>query len=83
MTFTNTKQEIVFTADICTGTIKKSLINVTSQMPISDVSSHTRTFGSCIKPFAESSYCPGRCSQLSGYLNFAHNGLQHANGTLT
>ena len=22
------------------------------------------------------SYCHGHCSQLSGYLNFAHNGLQ-------
>ena len=54
-------------------------------------SSHTRTFGSCwiicdvndIKPFAESSYCPERSSQLSGYLNCVHNGLQHANDTLT
>ena len=36
-----------------------------------------------IKPFAGSSYCPGRCSQLSRYLNFTHNGLQHATGTLT
>ena len=60
-------------------------------MPISAVSSHTRTFGSCciicdgidIKPFTESPYCPWRCSQLSGYLNFAHNGMQHTNGKLT
>ena len=48
--------------------------------PISAVGSHTLTFGSfLIKSF----YCPGRCSQLSGYLNFVHNGLQNANGTLT
>ena len=52
---------------------------------------HTRTFGFCliicdvigIKLFAEPTYCPGRCSQLSGHLNFASNGLQRANGTLT
>ena len=46
-----------------------------------------RMFGSCriicdvidIKPFAKMPYCPGRCYQLSGYLNIVHNGLKHAN----
>ena len=28
-------------------------------------------------------YCSGPCSQLSGYLHFAHNGSQHATGALT
>ena len=57
--------------------------------PIS-MSSHTRTSGSfliiCdvngIKPFAGSIFCLGRCSQQSGYLNYAHYGLQNAFGTL-
>ena len=61
------------------------------RMPISAVSSRTQTFSSCwiicdiisINPFAKLSYRSGRCSQLSGYLNIGHNGLQHANGTLT
>ena len=61
------------------------------KMRISAVRSHTRTFGSCwiicddisVKLLAGASHYLGRCSQLSGYLNFAHNGLQHANGTFT